>query len=239
MKFTKQQAFEILRSFLTNGGKKTLRMSEKSINAQLETLIPLLATEETELSDFVEKVKPTFSTMNSNAEKDASDFVRNWKNEHPDSNQTDPQDNEPSKKDGTSQSSATSDPTFKALLDRIDALEKENQANKEKNEVANKKKNLVAKMKEKGINDTEWINSFLNEVTISKDIDVEAKAEAFLKIYNKSVAHSGNGTTTPHQAGNGSGNYDPLAEAAKLAKARNEQLNGLRAQLENQPTTQQ
>ena len=43
MKFTKEQAFEILRSNLTNGGKKTLRMSEKSINAQLDTLIPLVA----------------------------------------------------------------------------------------------------------------------------------------------------------------------------------------------------
>ena len=40
-------------------------------------------------------------------------------------------------------------------------------------------------MKEKGITDTEWIDSFLGEVAIDKDIDVEAKAENFLKIYNK------------------------------------------------------
>ena len=80
MKFTKEQAFEILRSNLTNGGKKTLRMSEKSINAQLDTLIPLVANDDMELNDFIEKVKPTFATMNSNAEIDNSenDVVKSW-----------------------------------------------------------------------------------------------------------------------------------------------------------------
>ena len=64
MKFTKEQAFEKLKAILTNSGKKPLRMSEQSINKQLETLMPLIASEETELDDFVEKVKPTFETMN-------------------------------------------------------------------------------------------------------------------------------------------------------------------------------
>ena len=86
MKFTKEQAFEILRSNLTNGGKKTLRMSEKSINAQLDTLIPLVANDDMELNDFIEKVKTTFATMNSNAEKDNSDFIKQWKEQHPDPN---------------------------------------------------------------------------------------------------------------------------------------------------------
>ena len=83
MKFTKEQAFENLKGFLTNNGKKTLRMSEKSINKQLETLMPLVANDEMELADFVEKVKPTFETMNSNAEKDNSDFVKQWEKDHP------------------------------------------------------------------------------------------------------------------------------------------------------------
>ena len=115
MKFTKEQAFEILRSNLTNGGKKTLRMSEKSINAQLDTLIPLVANDEMELNDFIEKVKPTFATMNSNAEKDNSDFIKQWKEQHQDPNPN--QSQEPT-------NPTTENPEIKAMLDRIAALEK-------------------------------------------------------------------------------------------------------------------
>ena len=151
MKFTKEQAFEILRSNLTNGGKKTLRMSEKSINAQLDTLIPLVANDEMELNDFIEKVKPTFATMNSNAEKDNSDFIKQWKEQHPEQN---PDPNNPEPKKPTS----TDNTEMKALMDRIEALEKENNENKLKAEVAEKRSELVAKMKETGITDTEGVD---------------------------------------------------------------------------------
>ena len=192
MKFTKEQAFEILRSNLTNGGKKTLRMSEKSINAQLDTLIPLVANDDMELNDFIEKVKPTFATMNSNAEKHNSDFIKQWKEQHPD-----------------------------AMMDRIAALEKENNENKLKAEVAEKRSELVAKMKEKGINDTEWIDSFLGEVTIDKDIDVDAKAESFLKIYNKSKSVI-SPNSTPQISQTPPPDQNPLKAASDYMKAQRE-----------------
>ena len=87
MKFTKQQAFEKLKGILTEDGKKPLRMSEKSINETLENLMPLIASDETELDAFVDKVKPTFVTMNGNAEHDQSAFVNKWKQEHPEQQQ--------------------------------------------------------------------------------------------------------------------------------------------------------
>ena len=214
MKFTKEQAFEILRSNLTNGGKKTLRMSEKSINAQLDTLIPLVANDEMELNDFIEKVKPTFATMNSNAEKDNSDFIKQWKEQHPDQN---PDHNNPEPKKPT----ATDNPEMKALMDRIEALEKENNENKLKAEVAEKRSELVAKMKEKGITDTEWIDSFLGEVTIDKDIDVEAKAESFLKIYNKTKAIV-DPSNTPHTSHTHQEEQNPLKAASDFMKAQRE-----------------
>ena len=214
MKFTKEQAFEILRSNLTNGGKKTLRMSEKSINAQLDTLIPLVANDEMELNDFIEKVKPTFATMNSNAEKDNSDFIKQWKEQHPEQN---PDPNNPEPKKPTS----TDNPEIKAMMDRIEALEKENNENKLKAEVAEKRTELVAKMKEKGITDTEWIDSFLGEVTIDKGIDVDAKAESYLKIYNKSKSVV-NTTTTPHISQTPPPDQNPLKAASDFMKAQRE-----------------
>ena len=212
MKFTKEQAFEILRSNLTNGGKKTLRMSEKSINAQLDTLIPLVANDEMELNDFIEKVKTTFATMNSNAEKDNSDFIKQWKEQHPDPNQN--QNQEPLKQ-------TTENPEIKAMMDRIEALEKENNENKLKAEVAEKRSELVAKMKEKGITDTEWIDSFLGEVTIDKDVDVDAKAESFLKIYNKTKAIV-DPSNTPHTSHTHQEEQNPLKAASDFMKAQRE-----------------
>ena len=212
MKFTKEQAFEILRSDLTNGGKKTLRMSEKSINAQLDTLIPLVANDEMELNEFIEKVKPTFATMNSNAEKDNSDFIKQWKEQHPDPNQNQNQEHP---------KPTPENPEIKAMMDRIDALEKENNENKLKSEVAEKRTKLVAKMKEKGITDTEWIDSFLGEVTIDKDIDVEAKAESFLKIYNKTKAIVDT-SQTPHTPQTPPAGQNPLKAASDFMKAQRE-----------------
>lgn len=217
MKFTKEQAFEQLRSFLTNGGKKPLRMSEKSVNAQLDTLIPLVANDEMELSDFIEKVKPTFTTMNSNAEKDNSDFIKNWKKDHPDPDPNpDPNNPNPNKKDPDPNQT----PEYKALLERLEKLEKENNEVKQQKEISEKRKELVAKMKEKGISDNDWIDSFLGEVSITADMDIDAKAESFLKIYNKTQA--GGGNVTPSQAGSGDPQKnDSFASVRDIMKRRN------------------
>lgn len=125
MKFTKEQAFEKLKAILTNDGKKTLRMSEKSINAQLDTLMPLIASDETELDDFVEKVKPTFETMNGNAEKDQSAFVEDWNKKHP---QPTPPTPTPTP---TPTPAPPADDKYKTLEDEIKAL-KERNANQDK-----------------------------------------------------------------------------------------------------------
>lgn len=165
-----------------------------------------------ELNDFIEKVKPTFSTMNSNAEKDNSDFIKQWKEQHPDPN---PNPNpEPPKP-------TPENPEIKAMMDRIEALEKENNENKLKAEVAEKRTELVAKMKEKGITDTEWIDSFLGEVTINKDVDVDAKAESFLKIYNKTKAIV-DPSQTPHNPQTPPAGQNPLKAASDFMKAQRE-----------------
>jgi hypothetical protein len=190
MKFTKEEAFESLKGILTNSGKKPLRMSERSIQKQLESLMPLVANDEMELNDFIAKVKDTFSVMNSNAEKDNSDFVNQWKKEHP--------DQEP-KPAGSSDSD---NPQIKTLMDEIKAMREEMNAGKRENAIKAKRNELASALKKKGVKDEEWMSDFLSEINITEDMDVDVKADSFLKIYNRSRADVGDGAS-PKNASNG------------------------------------
>ena len=151
MKFTKEEAFEKLKGYLTNNGKKPLRMSELSINKQLEYLMPLIASEEMELDDFIGKVKDTFSVINSNVEKDNADFVKQWKKDHP----VEPPIDKPDKPDKPTPDDATA-----ALLKRIEELEKKEADRSKEAVLAQKKKDLLKAMKEKGINTVNFLKAF-------------------------------------------------------------------------------
>lgn len=217
MKFTKEEAFEKLKGILTNNGKKALRMSERSINKQLESLMPLVASEETELDDFIAKVKDTFSVMNSNVEKDNSDFVKQWEKDHPSDNPNPsvPEPADPKPDDATA-----------ALLKRIEELEKKETERAKEAMISQKKEDLLKAMKEKGIKDEQWSKDFISEIAITDDMDVEAKADAFLKIYNKSQAgQTGKGATPYGSSSNGDdpNKKDPLAAARAIIEQRNKE----------------
>lgn len=188
MKFTKDQAFESLKGILTNNGKKTLRMSEKSINKQLDSLMPLIANEEMELDDFVSKVKDTFSVMNSNAEKDNSDFIKQWEKEHP---VTEPP--KPNEKDGGGEK----DEMIQKLMQRMEELEKRNEERTKAEKISLKRKELEEAMEKKGIKDKTWRRDFIAEIQISEDMDVDEKADSFLKIYNRSKASETDDSYSP------------------------------------------
>lgn len=198
MKFTKEEAFESLKGILTNNGKKTLRMSEKSINRQLESLMPLIANEEMELKDFVDKVKDTFSVMNSNAEKDNSDFVKQWEKDHPQVNPEPPKADEPKEDDAIAK-----------MLKRLEELEIREAARDKEAKMSQKKKDLLKAMKEKGIKDEQWSKDLVAEISLTEDFDVEAKADSYLKLYNKSQAASaGDNGATPAGTSNSGGNKE-------------------------------
>lgn len=199
MKFTKEEAFESLKGILTNNGKKTLRMSEKSINRQLESLMPLIANEEMELKDFVDKVKDTFSVMNSNAEKDNSDFVKQWEKDHPQVNPEPPKADEPKKDDDA----------MAKMLKRLEELENREAERDKEAKMSQKKKDLLKAMKEKGIKDEQWSKDLVAEISLTEDFDVEAKADSYLKLYNKSQAASaGDNGATPAGTSNSGGNRE-------------------------------
>lgn len=220
MKFTKEEAFEKLKGLLTNNGKKDLQMSERSVNEQLEVLMPLIANDEMELDDFIVKVKTSFEVMNSNAKKDNSDFVKEWEKNHP---ATEPPKPETKKDDEPRDAMA-------ALLKRIDELEKKNAERDKEVILAQKRKDLLKAMKDKGIKDENWSKSFIEEISITEDFDVDAKADAYLKIYNKSQAgQTGNGSTPFGSSSNGGdpNKKDPLAAVRAIIEQRNKEREGL------------
>lgn len=220
MKFTKEEAFEKLKGLLTNNGKKDLQMSERSVNEQLEVLMPLIANAEMELDDFIGKVKTSFEVMNSNAKKDNSDFIKEWEKNHP---VTEPPKNDPPKNNEPNDAMA-------ALLKRIDELEKKNAERDKEAILAQKRKDLLKAMKDKGIKDENWSKSFIEEISITEDFDVDAKADAYLKIYNKSQAgQTGNGSTPFGSSSNGGdpNKKDPLAAARAIIEQRNKEREGL------------
>lgn len=219
MKFTKEEAFESLKGILTNGGKKPLRMSEKSINKQLEALIPLIANDDMELSDFVSKVKESFSVMNSNAEKDNSDFVKQWEKDHPQANP------EPPKSDDSKPDDAMS-----KMMQRLEELEKKEAMREKETKISVKRSELLKAMKDKGIKDEQWCKDLVSEISLSDDTDVGAKADSFLKLYNKSKASTGNGNVTPKDTSRSGDNRNenPFKEASEMKKKEREQFNNFK-----------
>ena len=106
-------------------------------------------------------------------------------------------------------------------MKRLDDLENESKANKAKETVNGLKQSFVAKVKEKGVKDDEWLNFYLETAVIDENFDVDAKAEACLKFYNKSKAGIKTDVTPEKGGGKSDDKYlnDVIAAASASAKA--------------------
>lgn len=207
MKFTKDDARKELSAQMTTKGEK-LNLSERSLNEQLDALIPLVANEEMELADFVSKVLPIFKTADANVRNDVSAGINDYKKQNPQQNGNDTKKVEPT---------LTDNPLEKRLADLEAKLAKAESDAK----VSSIKTDIAAKLKEKGVKNEEWTKSLLNEVSISEDVDVDAKVDSLLGIYNQMMAQA-NPNVTPAQAGAGNPNKDleeAVKEAAKIVSA--------------------
>lgn len=198
MKFTKKEAFEKLKAELTKGGK-TSRLTDRTINEMLDTLIPLMTNDETELDVFTATAFPVLNTANGNLEKDYSDFAKSFKPTPPKTDTKTEQENE-------------NDP-IKIMQQQLAEMKSKMEESEREKNLGKVKGKLLNKMKEKGI-DEEWGKEFLQEVTLTEDIDIDGKTESFLKIYNKSQAAVGTGAT-PMTPGGGSSDKKNLWDDLK------------------------
>ena len=192
MKFTKEDANKELVAKMTANGE-SLSMSQRSITECIDNLYTVIASEEMELSDFVEKALPFFKTANSNIRNDVSAGIKKYKEDNP----------APQKEPVKNETKSDEEDSRDELLKRLEAMEKrmmESEMQTKRNAI---KSTIVSKLNEKGLTDKEWIDAFLDEVPVTEDIDIEGKVEKYLNLYNKSKA-SVNPDITPNGSGGSS-----------------------------------
>ena len=207
MKFTKEDACKHLTSKLSEKGHP-LHISERSINEMLDTLMPLLANDDTELEDFANSVLPTFRTANLNIKNDVSVGVNKYKEENP-VVQPKPTKTPPKGEE---------DEATKALREQLDAMQKRLDAADREKKMADTRKDFISKVKEKGVKDSDWVNTYVSELTIGDDFDIETKVDTCVKLYNKGKAATGKGAKSPEDAG-GEGDDSNKAITSTIAAA--------------------
>lgn len=216
MKFTKDDARKELMSKIPNKGQ-TLNLSERSINEMLDTLMPLLANDETELTDFITKVLPAFQSADGNVKNDVSVGIKAYKDSNPIPKP------EQVKPETSKQDTVLEDEATKALRTQLEELQKRlDTADREKKETETRK-SFISKVKEKGVKDSDWIKSYISELTIGEGFDMEARVEACVKLYNKTVASDTKSSTPDTAGGGGDGNKyvaNTISAASALAKSR-------------------
>lgn len=211
MKFTKEEAVEKLNQVLTNGGKKPLRMSAKTLESQVETLLAFVSDEEMELDAFVEKVKGGLSSINSNIEHDNSDFIKKYKEEHP----------EPKPNGSPKPTEGGNGGADEEVLRRLSELERERDERNERDAVEAKRSEIKKYLSDNNVKNTKWIDSILGIATIGKDDDVEAKGKVYLDLYNQSM-QGGNPVPPGAPSPGDGGGADAFAELRQMRKQRAE-----------------
>lgn len=201
MKFTKKQLLDTLKGKLTANGKH-LSISDKTITSLSDSHYDLLVNEETELDDFVSRILPQFVTLNGNYEKDNADFIKSWQKDHPSGNGGKDEGNGNADDNGNGNgngNSCGSSPELTALLERLNKLEEKEAAVEAERILSQKRSELRAKLKEKGVKDEKWAETYLKKLTITNDSDLDKEAADALEFYN--MAHS----STTHNTPGGSG----------------------------------
>ena len=196
MKFTKEEFSEKLKDKLTNKGKKPMQQSERTFKKLVEKIYARLekkGDDETELDDAVADYLEDFEEIEGNLNKDKADFIKDWKDKHPD-----PKPNDPP----TPPAPPSNDDKFDKLMKKFEELEKR-EAEREKSEkIAKLRKELKAKLKKEGVEDAEWLDGYLKKLTITEETDIDEEKEDALKLYNK--ANSATNQFTPgNPAGKG------------------------------------
>lgn len=202
MKFTKAEAVEKLNQVLTNGGKKTLRMSARTLDGQTEALMSLIANEEMELDEFVEKIKGNLESINSNIEHDTSEAIKEYKEKNP---------IQQPKKDPP-----TDDPN-EAIIKRLQELEQKEAERVSKAAIETKRSEVRKYLSDNNVKNTEWIDKALGFSNFTPETDSEALGKSLLEFYNSSIADQGPivPVTPKHGDENRQGAYDDIASSRK------------------------
>lgn len=198
MKFTEEEFSEKLKKSLTSEGKKPMQMSERTFKKFVGKIYKRIEKydEEAELDASVEEYLEEFEELEGNYNKDRADFVKDWKEKHPDKKEP----NKEPKEDKDTDERITS------LLKKVEEMQAEMKEAKTKAAISKKRDELKSTLKKAGIDDSEWIKGYLGKLNITEDTDVDSEKDDALKLYNRqnvSPSHA-----TPGYTGGGNGKPD-------------------------------
>lgn len=198
MKFTEEEFSEKLKKSLTSEGKKPMQMSERTFNKFVGKIYKRIEKydEESELDASVEEYLEELEELEGNYNKDRADFVKEWKEKHPDKKEP----NKEPKEDKDTDERITS------LLKKVEEMQAEMKEAKTKAAISKKRDELKSTLKKAGIDDSEWIKGYLGKLNITEDTDVDSEKDDALKLYNRqnvSPSHA-----TPGYTGGGNGKPD-------------------------------
>ena len=199
MKFTEEEFSEKLKKSLTSDGKKPMQMSERTFKKFVGKIYKRIEKydEESELDASVEEYLEELEELEGNYNKDRADFVKEWKEKHPDKKE--PEKKDPNKDEDT-------DERITSLLKKVEEMQAEMKEAKTKAAISKKRDELKSTLKKAGIDDSEWIKGYLGKLNITEDTDVDSEKDDALKLYNRqnvSPSHA-----TPGYTGGGNGKPD-------------------------------
>lgn len=192
MKFTKEQAIEEINAKI-EAKDKDLDLS-RTISESVENALRIVGeNDEMELSAFVDLAMPLVNTAAGLAHKNAVTATKTLQEKIAELEKKVPKV-EPPKKDEPSDE-------MKALLERIDRLEKDKADADKAAKITAKRGEIKAAIVKAGVDDNDWVDTLLKEVSVSEDTDVEQKAKDYVSLYQKQ--HTVKTSITPRAAGGG------------------------------------
>jgi hypothetical protein len=213
MKFTKDQFSEELKAKLSNNGKKNLALSKQSIDNKVERIYARLQkqsdADDLELADVVEEWISDFESDDGNIRRDNSNFIKEWKENHP------AKDDKGDKDDGKDNKGDES--KLDKLLKELQDLKSEREEEKRAKTISEKRNQLKSALKGKEVKNEDWINDQLELIHIDSETDVDALTERLVKSYNKFNANTPP-DITPGGTGGGKGKTDDFADVVAVVK---------------------
>lgn len=213
MKFTKDQFSEELKAKLSNNGKKNLALSKQSIDNKVERIYARLQkqsdADDLELADVVEEWISDFESDDGNIRRDNSNFIKEWKENHP------AKDDKGDKDDGKDNKGDES--KLDKLLKELQDLKSEREEEKRAKTISEKRNQLKSALKGKEVKNEDWINDQLELIHIDSETDVDALTERLVKSYNKFNANTPP-DITPGGTGGGNGKTDDFADVVAVVK---------------------
>lgn len=177
MALSKENLYKQIVSKMTANGEK-LGLSERSINENLDVLIPLLDNDSITEEEFLNKTLDLFKTSNANIKNDVSVGIKNYKAEQEKLLAEEKNKNKPNE-------NLTE---MEKLLERIKVLEDNNTQMAEQKKINEKKSSIKNYLKEKGVDNEKWIDLIVDQVSIKGEDVIEDKGKQLLDMYNTMVA---------------------------------------------------